>query len=144
MDIGSLCTTLQAQLADGPIPHDGFARFLDCYKQYRIDRCLADDDGDVLVFQWGTYDWGDGEQFEVSLTRELLTAVGDGEEDVRQVALAYRFEPTRELEQLGDGELWCDDPGSADRFWAKVQKTKPYLAVAHRTDAEMELGEGEA
>ena len=45
---------------------------LDFYREVRADDCDLDAGGDMLLFQWGTYDWGSGEAFEYDITRQLI------------------------------------------------------------------------
>src|SRR5688572_20396299 len=39
----------------------GSAAMLDFYQDHRPADCAQIPDGDMLLFQWGTYDWGQGE-----------------------------------------------------------------------------------
>lgn len=45
----------------------------------------------MLLFQWGTYDWGHGPHFEVDLTRELIRhgAEDVGSREDGQVSIEY-------------------------------------------------------
>jgi hypothetical protein len=80
------------------------------YRDERTDECDLEARGDMLLFQWGIYDWGDGEFFEYDLTRQLIPA---GEEDppIFQLSLTLQYEPTPALHQLGIGNRWCKHPG---------------------------------
>lgn len=53
-------------------PADGFRLMLDGYRDIRVEGCDLEADGDMLLFQWGTYDFGTGETFELNLTRQFL------------------------------------------------------------------------
>jgi len=46
-----------------------FALAIENYVAYRIDFTNELSAGDRLLFQWGTYDWGKGNFFEIDLTR---------------------------------------------------------------------------
>ena len=70
---------------------------------------LADEpDADMLLFEWGVYDWGRGEQFEVSLTRQFAIADEEGDDALSQLRLVASFAATPEAKQLPAGNLWCD------------------------------------
>jgi hypothetical protein len=72
---------------------------------------VASEDGDMCLFQWGTYDWGDGrgERFEISFLRQF-TIEDDGEYDhMEQLHCTFEFEPTESLRGLGSGEHWIAD-----------------------------------
>jgi hypothetical protein len=66
-----------------------------------------DEDGDGILAQYGTYDWGDGEHFELDMTRQFSFADEDGEySHMAQLQCTFQFEPTDELRALGDENLW--------------------------------------
>ena len=56
---------------------DGCEAVFDFYRDLRPRGHVFEQEksSDMLLFQWGTYDWGMGEHFEFNLTRQL---VGDG------------------------------------------------------------------
>ena len=104
--------------------HDGLATMIDHYRSVRADDCAIDDDGDMLLFQWGTYDWGKGPFFEIDLTRQF--AIGEGEdENIWQLSLTFVFWPNRSLEA---GHRWCAHPAELDDF-ARFVWSHPALAL---------------
>jgi hypothetical protein len=69
-----------------------------------------DQEGDGILAQYGIYDWGDGEHFELDMTRQLSFADEDGEySHMAQLQCTFLFEPTDELRALGDENLWSFD-----------------------------------
>ena len=42
------------------------------YVERPVSGVNLDEDGDMLLFQWGIYDWGQGESFEYNITRQLI------------------------------------------------------------------------
>jgi hypothetical protein len=62
-------------------------------------------DGDMLLFQWGTYDWGDGPSFQYDITRQLVES-GRDDPDIWQLSLTAHFVPTRDTIELGSGNRW--------------------------------------
>ena len=114
---------------DSLTPAIGLERMLEFYAHHRVDHCQIDEDGDMLLYQWGLYDWGEGEHFEWNITRQLLTAAGDGDEEIAQLSLTFRFEAEPSWDALGDGEMWCDEPGDVEHFRTAVMKSKPYGAA---------------
>src|SRR5436309_13551988 len=56
---------------------DGVKHALSFYRDVRAEGCRMDMDGDMLLYQWGTNDWGNGEFFDVNVTRQLITSDGE-------------------------------------------------------------------
>jgi hypothetical protein len=64
-------------------------------------------DGDGMLAQYGTYEWGRGEHFELDMTRQLSFTDRDGEYDhMTQLHCSFAFVPTDELRALGADDLW--------------------------------------
>src|SRR5579871_4801619 len=89
-------------------PNQGVSAMLAYYKEHRAEGCSFDRDADMLLYQWGTYDWGRGEFFELDITRQLI--LDDGEDvDIWQLRLTFKFKPTGVLRDFDSGNRWCRD-----------------------------------
>jgi hypothetical protein len=60
----------------GITPHEGIAQMLAFYESVAAQGC-AKDSGDMLLFQWGTFDWGQGEHFELNITRKFIESASE-------------------------------------------------------------------
>lgn len=108
------------------------------YRDVRADECAIEEDGDMLLFQWGTYDWGQGPRFELGITRQFI--VGGGEDDdITQLHLTFRFEPDEALRSLGAGDRWCRTPEGLAEFSSFIEEHPAYRAVGSRTDGELDV-----
>ncbi len=63
--------------------------------------------GDMLLFQWGTYDWGHGKHFEIDITRQFIESASEGDDAISQLSLTFEFAPDPETAALGAGNRWC-------------------------------------
>ncbi len=102
---------------------------VELYKKYRIENTRVEEDGDMLLFQWGTYDWGQGQFFEVDLTRQTILALDDPDDaadSMRQLRVTLKYEPNSETTKIGEGNKWCHSPGSADEFLAFLKSTTAF------------------
>jgi hypothetical protein len=122
----------------GVTPSAGVGAMLVFYEQERADGCDPGGDGDMLLFQWGVYDWGDGPAFEVSITRQFIEADAE-EEEPRQLALVYRFDPALAPKGLKDGSAWCESPGGLAAFRKTVEQSRALKAVGGQITASVEL-----
>jgi hypothetical protein len=85
-----------------------------------------DQDGDMLLFQWGTYDWGNGEFFDLNITRQVIV----GDESIRQLSLTFRYAPNQELTTLGCGNQWCYSTKGISIFGAFVKASPALKAIS--------------
>jgi hypothetical protein len=62
---------------------DGCEALFDFYRDLRPRGRVFEqqEDADMLLFQWGTYDWGKGEHFSFNLTRQLIVSENAEDED---------------------------------------------------------------
>ena len=109
---------------------DGIDAMLAFYGDIRADSCDIARDGDMLLFQYGTWDHGKGRCFEFDVTRQFI--VGDGEdEDIWQLSLTYFFAPSPALQSLGSQNRWCHSPDDRDDLHSFILATPAWaLAVA--------------
>jgi hypothetical protein len=116
-------------------PRAGVEAMLAYFAEERADGCPLEEDGDMVLFQWGTHDWGDGRAFEISIVRQLI--VGD-EEEPRQLDLRFRFAPAAGV-SAGEGNQWCESPNRLAEFRQFVSETPALKAVGDLTPESVEL-----
>jgi len=102
---------------------DGIDAMIEFYRDTRADDCALDSDGDMLLFQWGTYDWGDGPRFEVEITRQFIRDGGE-DEDIWQLSLTFVCSPTA----IASGNRWCAMPSDLSEFAKFVRSHSAYVA----------------
>ncbi|OAI51270.1 hypothetical protein AYO44_05055 [Planctomycetaceae bacterium SCGC AG-212-F19] len=119
---------------DALTPATGVEAMLAYYAEERADGCSLDADGDMLLFQWGTHDWGDGPAFEVSIVRQLIMA-DDEEEEPRQLDLRFRFGPSAGT-IAGGGSRWCGSPDALAGFRPFVTGGSQALAAVGQRHPE--------
>lgn len=89
-------------------------------------------DGDMLLFQWGIFDWGSGPTFEYDITRQLITAPGE-DEDIWQLSLTLRYPPDEECARLESGNRWHAAPEDLEEFAGFIARHPATVyATAHR------------
>lgn len=108
------------------------------FRDVEATDCDAAAAGDMLLFQWGTYDWGWGRFFECDITRQFITGGGE-DDDIWQLHFTVRFRPTAELSALGWGSRWCPSREEIDPFTSFVFGSQAFAAVADSQDGDAEL-----
>jgi hypothetical protein len=119
-------------------PATGMLLILDFYQNERADGCEVEEDGDMLLYQWGCYDWGEGEWFQFDITRQFIDGQHE-DEDIRQLSLTFKFSPTESLRKLKDGSRWCHSPDEIDAFRSYIELSSAYKAISKATPAEVSL-----
>jgi hypothetical protein len=110
---------------------DSVRVMLDFYRQIHIDDvALEDSGGDMLLYQWGTYDWGHGRFFQCDITRQFIVAGSDGDDGFRQLSLTCFFPPSPTFDALKAGNQWCRSSDGLVGFEAFILESSGYQAVA--------------
>ena len=116
---------------------------LDFYRDQRAADCDIEQDGDMLLYQWGSYDWGAGLFFELDITRQFIE--GEAEDDnVVQLSLTFRYTPTELLRKVGGGNRWCSALHELESFRAFILKSPAFAAVEDAPPAAVLLHCGDA
>jgi hypothetical protein len=118
-------------------PRSAVEEMVSFYRDFRADDCDSESHSDMLLFQWGTYAWGNGPRFEFDITRQLCRSGED--EDIWQLHLTFRFEPNNDLRLLGNGNRWCQSIEELDEFAEFVRSCRVLAQVADRTDGRPDL-----
>jgi hypothetical protein len=112
---------------------EGCEAVFDFYRDLRPHRRVFEQQGaDMLLFEWGTYDWGTGEHFRFSLMRQLI---GEGPVDdaMRQLRFMFEFQPDNELRALGEGDKWCESLSALPEFRDYVYRSPAFtICTAHQ------------
>jgi hypothetical protein len=106
----------------------------------------------MILFQWGTFDWGSGPAFEYDIIRQLCIEIDydalinsdDDEEDddeddlgegIWQLHLTVYFRPDEENARLGSGERWLERPDGIGEFarWIAGLRPPPTAPAAVRS-----------
>jgi hypothetical protein len=115
-------------------PSVGIELMLAFYREVRASSPLAED-GDMLLYQWGTYDWGEGESYEVDITRQFI----DEEHEIRQLSLTFHYPPTEVFRAVGQGNEWCRSPKELNDFRSWILSAASYTAVSNQRAARVSV-----
>jgi hypothetical protein len=124
------------EVASAP-PEVGFEAMLRFYAERRVEGCDLEADGDMLLFQWGMYDWGEGPEFELDLTRQVIFPDEEDDDAIWQLHLTYHYQPTGELRALGADDRWCPVPADLPGFREFILASKPYQLLRAQPAAKV-------
>jgi len=96
------------------------------YKDVELPDVETTEDGDLLLFQYGTYDWGHGLFFEVDFTRQSYKSFANGEDHaIVQQRFTFYFDP-QPFQNITSFDLWSNAAASLDEFEAGVRISQGY------------------
>jgi hypothetical protein len=119
-------------------PSTAIASMTAFYRDVRAEECDLETDGDMLLFQWGTYDSGHGPRFELDITRQFIVG-GEDDDAIKQLHVTFRFKPDEFLLSLAAGDRWCRTPQELADFTSFIEGHPAYHAVGSRTDGEKDF-----
>src|SRR5829696_2534588 len=83
------------------------------YAEQRAADVAIDEDGDMLLYEWGLYSRETGESFQLAITRQFIVT---DEDEPYQLHLTLHFAATAVLRRLQDGNEWCHSPEELSEF----------------------------
>ena len=98
---------------------------IDWYAARRVEAVVLDADGDMLLFQWGTFDWGGGPTFQVDITRQFMQEPDeiDGA-SMWQLSTCLHYPANADTAAVRSGSRWCSSPAELESFRAFVAASR--------------------
>ena len=109
------------------------------YLDVRVDKCTLDEDGDILVFQWGLNEQGPEPVFELEIARHFIEPGNEDEDGMSEMSLTLHYAPIPGLRALKHGVLQCSSPTELMDFEKRILASPPYHAVAGLTPQKTTL-----
>lgn len=97
------------------------------------------DDSDMLLFQYGTYDWGEGRSFEIDFTRQFYQLFTDTEDhEIIQQSFTFYFDP-KGFDHVTSFDLWSNAVENMDEFERMILNSDGYREALQRTPEKFEI-----
>ena len=109
------------------------------YRDVRPTGCDDDLDGDMLLFQWGIYDLGEGRYFNLDLTRQFILEGTEDDESIFQLGFTFLYVPSPALEALRPGNRWCHSPAELPEFQRYVTSSEAYRVALGQVACKVQL-----
>ena len=119
---------------------DGVLNF---YRDVRASDVTLEADGDMLLYQWGVYDSGQGPAFEFDLTRQFAVDWELDDDALFQLSLTLRFEAAVGA-SLESGHEWCLHPDDVGALRTFIADSAAFRAVADLQPLSVTLAFGGA
>ncbi len=108
------------------------------YQSQRASGLSSDPDSDMLLFQWGTYNLGDGEHFEVDMVRQFAKRQLFGDPILSQLHATAYFEPSR-FTGISASDFWCHSVEESEEFRDRVLASTAFEAAADSRPQKTEI-----
>jgi hypothetical protein len=106
----------------------GIGFMFDFYRDVRASGCRIKDDGDMLLYQWGTYEFDKPRSFSCDITRQFIhTGFWGGGDGMSQLSLTFHFTPSAESDAFKSGNKWCETPETIKSFEDFLVVNPPYV-----------------
>lgn len=114
-------------------------RTLSFYQSVRATGLITDAQSDMLLFQWGVFDWGHGERFEFDITRQFISSGAFGDDAISQLHCTAYFPPSPELRAIPAASRWCSSAADVESFLAFIRDSAAYRAANSLKPAQVSL-----
>jgi hypothetical protein len=116
---------------------------LDFYESERATGLETTPQADMLLFQFGVYDWGQGENFEFDITRQFILEGEEGDDAISQLCCTVVYEPTMQLRSVGKGNCWCQSCDDLTAFKTFILTSDVYMAAQHHPSKHVHIAWGQ-
>lgn len=117
--------------------NDGLCIFNTYYHDYRFENCNLEEDGDMLLYEWGTYSWNDN-LFQISLGRQFISNFADGDEAFKQLHLIF-FYPEGTFNKDLSGNKWFSNPNNTDEIISFVSNQDIFKSLLDSKPVKVEI-----
>ena len=115
------------------------AAFLEFYATVRAADLSPAPESDMLLFQYGVYDWGAGELFELDIARQFIAAVPNDDDAISQLHCTTMFVPTSDLMAIQPWNVWCQDRAGLGEFNEIILSSIGYQGVLRENPVRREI-----
>lgn len=111
------------------------------FQEVQFESADIENDGDMLLFEYGTYDWGQGKFFQIGLTRQLIEMHDDDEEQedhMYQLQVTLFYNPS-EFDSLPAFNKWSNEFSDLNDFKNMIVNSAGYQAALSKTPNRLEI-----
>ena len=120
-------------------PANSINLMIEFYKQIRAENCPINEDGDMLLYQWGTFNWGEDMYFQWGITRQFIETGFEGDDGMSQLSLCFYFHSSEDFNSLRSGNRWCSSLRDLLDFESYIKTNTAYLKAATANPTRIEI-----
>lgn len=135
----ALCKTLSPEI-DDLLPQDGISGMIKFYQMERVKKCDITNDGDMLLFEWGTYSFTGQKEFQINITRQFILS---REDEPYQLSLRFTFPINERNQSWNAGSFWCHGPEEVHAFLSQIENNLAFHEMRQQKATRVELTFGQ-
>ncbi len=112
--------------------------FIEYFQTIKFERFNQRNDGDMLLFQCGNFDWGKGRFFEVNFTRQLYEIFADESHQILQFGITFYYD-SESFSNTKSFNKWSCDFQNLEHFQQFIIKSEPFLYATSQTQEKIEV-----
>ena|SRR5437868_5433255 len=102
---------------------------VDCFLRFYVEVHASQvanetENGDMLLFQYGSYDFGKGLDFHFDLTRQFISVEVKDDDAISQLHLTFLFASSDEFRAAGAHHVWCPQRDQLPEFRSKILSSR--------------------
>lgn len=111
---------------------------VDYYRGIEFAELKKEEDGDLLLFQYGIYDWGKGSFFEVDFTRQYYESFPETDDhSIFQQSFTFYFDPAK-FSEVPSFNIWSNDCADLQTFENAVTTSAGYMTARRYAPTKFE------
>jgi len=110
-------------------PAQGFDAMIAFFQEVGPASQIVEGEGDMLLYQWGVHDWGEGPSFQFNITRQFIEIEEDEEQVMSPLGITFHFPPSDEAKAFGVQNQWCESIDGVAELIDFISQSAPYAAL---------------
>lgn len=132
---------LKSQIGEIKHSDDAIEQFLNFFKDYKTKESLVHKEADMLLFQYGVYDWqdGNGKEFNFELVRQFEIPK---EDEFLQLSLSL-FYDSAPIGEVASFNSWSIESKDLQEWKKQIKLTEGYERSRNLRPKRIEISLGE-
>ncbi len=112
--------------------------FIDYYRDVEFNEVNKKADGDMLLFQYGIYDWEGEQYFQINFTRQFYEVYEDGHQ-IYQLEVTFYY-LSDDLSDVLSFNKWSSECFDLDEFQDVIVKSVGFEKAINKISIRKEVG----
>lgn len=97
---------------------------LHLYKTCRVDNTDLEEEGDMLIFQWGSHHLNENDYFTIDITRQIIYK--SDEDIMQQLEVIFKYPANLFTPTFSADNQWCAAPNEVNDFEGFIEQNNAF------------------